>query len=247
VRHQGRVVGVLCTHDRQGWEGFEHGELPVLEAAAGVLGEALRRDELAQVLHAERAALSASEVRWRALARVLEMVARGNALPETLDLLARTVEEQSASGRCLVLVRAPGEAPVVAAPSLPAATARATERIVLTELSSRLAIDTACEIDVEQLPTGWVQSTLTAAGLRTLRAWPLLCTPAEGRRAPWCWPTRRPGTSSRTTPSRPGPPGRAGSRWTTCWCSGGSPIRPITTPSPTCPTAGPTWTGSPGP
>lgn len=107
VRYRDQVVGALSTFDREGWDGFEDGELPVLEAAAGVLAEALHRDELAQVLHAERAAVTASEVRWRAFARVLELVARGNALPETLHLLARTVEEQC-SARCLVLVRAPG-------------------------------------------------------------------------------------------------------------------------------------------
>jgi len=180
VRHQGRIVGVLCTHDREGWEGFEHGELPVLEAAAGVLGEALHRDELAQVLHAERAALSASEVRWRALARVLELVARGTPLPDTLGLLARTVEEQSTAGRCVVVVRAPGQAPVVAAPTLPAAAARAVGRAVLPDGSARPAIDTACETDVEHLAAGAAREALRTAGLRTLRTWPLLCTPGGG-------------------------------------------------------------------
>jgi hypothetical protein len=120
VLSRGRVVGVLCTFDRTGWDGFEHGELPVLEAAAAVLAEALHRDELAQVLEVERAAVHASEVRWRAFARVLELVARGNAIPETLQLLARTVEAQCAA-RCLVVVRAQGDEVLVAAPTLPGA------------------------------------------------------------------------------------------------------------------------------
>jgi diguanylate cyclase (GGDEF)-like protein len=180
VRFRGSVVGALSTFDREGWDGFEHGELPVLEAAAGVLAEALHRDELAQVLHAERAALSASEVRWRALARVLELVARGTGLPETLAPLARTVEEQSVAGRCVVVVRTPGEDAIVSAPSLPPAATRAVERLLTPGGSARAAIDTACETDVELLPVGDAREALRSAGVRTLRSWPLLCTPGVG-------------------------------------------------------------------
>ena len=180
VRHRGRVVGVLCTHDREGWEGFEHGELPVLEAAAGILGEALHRDELAQVLHAERAALSASEVRWRALARVLELVARGNALQETLESLARTVEEQSPQGRCAVLVDAPGEPVVVVAPSLPPSAAAALRSSVLPVSGQRAACETGEEHDVAGVASTPDREALWSAGIRTVRTWPLACTPGSG-------------------------------------------------------------------
>jgi diguanylate cyclase (GGDEF)-like protein/PAS domain S-box-containing protein len=50
----------LCTHDRQGLAGFEGGELAVLEATAGILGQALHGRELGE-------ALRASERRWRSL------------------------------------------------------------------------------------------------------------------------------------------------------------------------------------
>nr|WP_231134563.1 EAL domain-containing protein [Motilibacter deserti] len=60
VRVGGQRVGVLCTFDRQGAEGFERGELAVLDAAAGVLGEVLARAEVMD-------ALGRSEARWRAL------------------------------------------------------------------------------------------------------------------------------------------------------------------------------------
>jgi diguanylate cyclase (GGDEF)-like protein len=191
VRSRDQVVGTLCTYDREGWDGFEHGELPVLEAAAGVLGEALHRDELAQVLDAERAALSASEVRWRALARVLELVARGSSLPETLELLARTVEDQSAAGRCVVVVRAPEEGPLAVAPTLAAPATSAVERALLPDGSARPAIDTACETDVEDLPAGGAREALRSAGVRTLRSWPLLCTPGGGAAGAvvLCYPT----------------------------------------------------------
>ena len=180
VRHQGEVVGLLVTHDREGWEGFEHGELPVLEAAAGVLGEALHRDELAQVLDAERAALSASEVRWRALARVLELVARGSALHQTLDQLARTVEEQSPTGRCAVVVQAPGEPPVVAAPHLTASAAAAVERVLLPVAASRAAADAPWEQEVDDLSPAASREALRRTGVSLLRAWPLPCTPGGG-------------------------------------------------------------------
>ena len=179
VRHRDEVVGLLCTHDRQGWEGFEDGELPVLEAAAGVLGEALHRDELAQVLRAERAAVTASEVRWRTFARVLELVARGNALPETLQLLASTVEDQS-PGSCLLLVCAPGQPPVVAAPSLPRAAAAAVQDAVLPPGARHPSLPRGGELFVGELATDSARAALRTAGVRTLRTWALPCAPEGG-------------------------------------------------------------------
>jgi diguanylate cyclase (GGDEF)-like protein len=175
VRDRDRVVGVLCTFDRAGWDGFEHGELPVLEAAAGVLAEALHRDELAQVLHAERAAVTASEVRWRAFARVLELVTRGKALAETLQLLARTVEGQC-SARCLVLVRPPGEDLLAAAPSLRTAAAAVADVL----LRPGRTPEPGAVLRVEALPT--VAAALREHGVRTLRVWPLPCTSDGGAR-----------------------------------------------------------------
>ena len=179
VRYRDEVVGVLCTHDREGWEGFEHGELPVLEAAAGMLGEALHRDELAQVLDAERAAVTASEARWRTFARVLELVARGNALPETLHLLARTVEEQS-PGTCLLLVCTPGEPAVVAAPSLPPAAARAVQDALLPPGSCRSTVPPGGELFVGEMVPDAARAAMRAAGVRALRTWALPCAPDGG-------------------------------------------------------------------
>ena len=176
VRDRDRVVGVLCTFDRAGWDGFEHGELPVLEAAAGVLAEALHRDELAQVLHAERAAVTASEVRWRAFARVLELVTRGKALPETLQLLARTVEGQCPA-RCMVLVRAPGEDLLAAAPGL----RTAAEPVADALLRPGRTPQAGAVLPVDALPPA-AAAALRERGVRALRTWPLPCTSDGGAR-----------------------------------------------------------------
>jgi diguanylate cyclase (GGDEF)-like protein len=177
VRSRGRVVGSLSTFDREGWDGFEHGELPVLEAAAGVLAEALHRDERAQVLRAERAAVTASEVRWRAFARVLELVARGNALPETLLQLARTVEEQC-SARCLVVVRTPGEDVLLAAPGLHLPQDAVADAL----LRPGRALPTGAAVPVDELVPGAAAAALRSGGVQVVRAWPLPCTPDGGAR-----------------------------------------------------------------
>ena len=54
----GCAVGVLCTYNRNGLEGFEEGELTVLEALAAELGTALEKSELLQTIMEERAKLS---------------------------------------------------------------------------------------------------------------------------------------------------------------------------------------------
>jgi len=177
VQFRGEVVGVLCTFDRGGWDGFERGELPVLEAAAGVLAEALHRDELAQVLSAERAAVTASEVRWRAFARVLEVIARGNALTETLQLLARTVEEQS-SARCVVVVRAPGEEVLVAAPTLRIPTRAVADAL----LPPGRPLRAGASLPVGDLTPAFAGASLRDAGLLDVRTWPLPCAPDGGAR-----------------------------------------------------------------
>jgi diguanylate cyclase (GGDEF)-like protein len=46
LRASGQVGGALCVYDRDGFEGFEDGELAVLDALAGELGSALARGEL---------------------------------------------------------------------------------------------------------------------------------------------------------------------------------------------------------
>ena len=183
VRVDGELVGVLCTYDRQGWQGFESAELAVLEAAAAVLAEAVRRAQLADVLRDERAALQAFEQRWRAVARVLELVARESPLPDTLDLVARTLDEQVGDGRCAVLVRSPGQPLVVAAPALPRRATTALERSLLPAVSGRpLAEDSAvhdltssdCAVPEPE------RAALLREGVELLRVWPLPCSPTSG-------------------------------------------------------------------
>jgi len=183
VRVQGQLVGLLCTYDRLGWEGFEHAELAVLEAAAAVLGESVRRSELADVLRDERAALRAFEQRWRAVARVLELVAREAPLAETLDLVARTLDEQIGGGRCAVLVRAPGQSLVAAAPGLPSHLTAALQRALLPAVSSSpLPASTGVhDLSRDVLPVlQQEREVLRQGGFGVLRVWALPCTPHSG-------------------------------------------------------------------
>ena len=199
VRRQGEVVGLLCTHDREGWEGFESAELGVLEAAAGVLGEAIHRDELAQVLAAERAALRASELRWRVHARILEVVARDAPLPGALDLLAATLEEQTPGARCAVLVRAPGAGLTCAAPALSEHAAAALEAVLLDALATGPPHG---GVWVQDLTEGLPEQadgpcrTLLDNGVRRLRLWPLPCSRDSGATGllVLCYPGARNGT-----------------------------------------------------
>ena len=55
---EGKIVGVLCTYDRTGFEGFEDGELAVLEALAGEVGAAMEKGELLEAILEERMKLS---------------------------------------------------------------------------------------------------------------------------------------------------------------------------------------------
>ncbi len=174
IRAEGRDVGVLCTHDREGWEGFESAELGVLEAAAAVLGERVRRHQLGQALRDEQAALQESEMRWRVVARILELVARGTPLGETLSSLARTVEEQAGDVWCAVLVRAPSEDLAVAAPSLPAPVVASLKSVLLQ------ALPTARGPAAPPTTSGTLDSVLLEAGVRRLRTWELPCSPDSG-------------------------------------------------------------------
>lgn len=54
----GRVGGILCTYNRRGLEGFEEGELAVLEALANGAAGAVRRAALIQAIDDERRKLS---------------------------------------------------------------------------------------------------------------------------------------------------------------------------------------------
>ena len=54
----GAAAGMLCTYNRNGLEGFEEGELAVLEALAAELGTALEKSDLLQTMLEERAKLS---------------------------------------------------------------------------------------------------------------------------------------------------------------------------------------------
>jgi diguanylate cyclase (GGDEF)-like protein/PAS domain S-box-containing protein len=58
VRANGATVGVLVTYNRTGLEGFEEGELAVLEALAGEVGGALQKGELLEAIIEERTKLS---------------------------------------------------------------------------------------------------------------------------------------------------------------------------------------------
>ncbi|HET7517195.1 MAG TPA: PAS domain S-box protein, partial [Actinomycetes bacterium] len=58
VRVEGKVIGVLCTYNRNGFEGFEEGELAVLEALAAEVGTAIEKGELLEAILEERTKLS---------------------------------------------------------------------------------------------------------------------------------------------------------------------------------------------
>ena len=58
VRSGHRLIGVLCTYNRGGLEGFEEGELAVLEALANELAGALHKGELLATIFEERRKLS---------------------------------------------------------------------------------------------------------------------------------------------------------------------------------------------
>jgi PAS domain S-box-containing protein len=58
VRSGHRLIGVLCTYDRGGIEGFEEGELAVLEALANEVAGALHKAELLATILEERRKLS---------------------------------------------------------------------------------------------------------------------------------------------------------------------------------------------
>ncbi|HXP15280.1 MAG TPA: PAS domain S-box protein, partial [Actinomycetes bacterium] len=58
VRVEGKVIGVLCTYNRTGFEGFEEGELAVLDALAAEVGTAIEKGELLEAILEERTKLS---------------------------------------------------------------------------------------------------------------------------------------------------------------------------------------------
>jgi diguanylate cyclase (GGDEF)-like protein/PAS domain S-box-containing protein len=58
VRAEGKVIGVLCTYNHTGFEGFEEGELAVLEALAAEVGAAVEKGELLEAILEERTKLS---------------------------------------------------------------------------------------------------------------------------------------------------------------------------------------------
>jgi diguanylate cyclase (GGDEF)-like protein/PAS domain S-box-containing protein len=58
VRAEGKVIGVLCTYNRTGFEGFEEGELAVLDALAAEVGTAIEKGELLEAILEERTKLS---------------------------------------------------------------------------------------------------------------------------------------------------------------------------------------------
>jgi diguanylate cyclase (GGDEF)-like protein/PAS domain S-box-containing protein len=58
VRIEGKVIGVLCTYNRTGFEGFEEGELVVLEALAAEVGAAIEKGELLEAILEERTKLT---------------------------------------------------------------------------------------------------------------------------------------------------------------------------------------------
>jgi PAS domain S-box-containing protein len=58
VRSGARLIGVLCTYNRGGLEGFEEGELAVLEALANEVAGALHKAELLATILEERRKLS---------------------------------------------------------------------------------------------------------------------------------------------------------------------------------------------
>ena len=179
VRFETEVVGLLCTYDRQGWQRSGSAERSVLEAAAGVLGEKVHRGELAAVLHAERAALRDSELRWQALASLLGQVSSRAPLPETLAVLTRTLEEQTGL-RCGVLVRTPDTGATLVAPHLPAAAAGALQQLLDPELSSPRPVDVAAERHVGDVEDDAGRAALRSAGVRTVRSWRLPCSPDTG-------------------------------------------------------------------
>ena len=57
MRVEGKVIGVLCTYNRTGFEGFEEGELAVLDALAAEV-DAIEKGELLEAILEERTKLS---------------------------------------------------------------------------------------------------------------------------------------------------------------------------------------------
>ena len=58
MRSGERVVGVLCTYNRGGLEGFEEGEVAILEALANEVAGAIEKSELLAAILDERSKLS---------------------------------------------------------------------------------------------------------------------------------------------------------------------------------------------
>jgi PAS domain S-box-containing protein len=57
LREGGATIGLLCTYNRGGLEGFEDGELAVLEALGGEISAALRKGDLLQEVFEQRTKL----------------------------------------------------------------------------------------------------------------------------------------------------------------------------------------------
>jgi diguanylate cyclase (GGDEF)-like protein/PAS domain S-box-containing protein len=58
VRMEGKVIGLLSTYNRTGLDGFEEGELAVLDALAAEVGTAIEKGELLEAILEERTKLS---------------------------------------------------------------------------------------------------------------------------------------------------------------------------------------------
>src|SRR5205807_4210542 len=58
VRSGDRVIGVLCSYNRGGLEGFEEGQVAILEALAAEVANAVEKSELVAAILEEQAKLS---------------------------------------------------------------------------------------------------------------------------------------------------------------------------------------------
>nr|WP_255378005.1 EAL domain-containing protein [Quadrisphaera sp. DSM 44207] len=134
VRVEGHTVGVLVTHDRDGLEGFEVGELAVLDAASSILGQALHRADLTEAVLAER---TRAEALQAGQARVLERVACGADLVGTLRLLAEVVESQDDGVRCAVALARDGEVALVVEPKVDPTALTALRTLTAAALDGR--------------------------------------------------------------------------------------------------------------
>ena len=126
------------------------------------------------MLQAQQVALRDSELRWQNLAQMLEQVAQRAPLPETLQVLVRTLQDQ-VGVRCAVLLRWPGRTPLLVAPGFGPAVAPALRSALLPPLAQVPAMPAPSWEAHLDASSGQEGDVLLGDGVQTLRAWALPC------------------------------------------------------------------------